>query len=69
MAVILQVSGVGERLYDTMHKWMGGISGGLAIGTVLICTIIAAATGLGGTGTVMMGLLAFPEISLFFVAS
>ena len=62
MAVILQVSGVGERLYDTMHKWMGGISGGLAIGTVLICTIIAAATGLGGTGTVMMGLLAFPEM-------
>ncbi|MCX5822748.1 MAG: TRAP transporter large permease subunit [Deltaproteobacteria bacterium] len=62
MAVVLQVSGVGERLYDTMHKWMGGIRGGLAIGTVLICTIIAAATGLGGTGTVMMGLLAYPEM-------
>jgi tripartite ATP-independent transporter DctM subunit len=62
MAVILQVAGVGERLYDAMHKWMGGIKGGLAIGTVIICTIIAAATGLGGTGTVMMGLLAFPEM-------
>ncbi len=62
MAVILQVSGVGERLYDSMHKWMGGVRGGLAIGTVIICTIIAAATGLGGTGTVMMGLLAFPEM-------
>ncbi len=62
MAVILQVSGVGERLYDTMHKWMGGVRGGLAIGTVVICTVIAAATGLGGTGTVMMGLLAFPEM-------
>jgi tripartite ATP-independent transporter DctM subunit len=62
MAVILQVSGVGERLYDTMHKWMGGIRGGLAIGTVMVCTVIAAATGLGGTGTVMMGLLAFPEM-------
>ncbi|HOG18440.1 MAG TPA: TRAP transporter large permease subunit [Syntrophales bacterium] len=62
MAVILQVAGVGERLYDTMHKWMGGVRGGLAIGTVIICTVIAAATGLGGTGTVMMGLLAFPEM-------
>ena len=62
MAVILQVAGVGERLYDTMHKWMGGVRGGLAMGTVVICTVIAAATGLGGTGTVMMGLLAFPEM-------
>jgi len=62
MAVILQVSGTGERLYNAMHKWMGGLRGGLAIGTVIVCTIIAAATGLGGTGTVMMGLLAFPEM-------
>lgn len=62
MAVILQVSGVGERLYETMYKWMAGIRGGLAIGTVLVCTVIAAATGLGGTGTVMMGLLAYPEM-------
>lgn len=62
MAVILQVSGVGENLYETMHKWMAGVRGGLAIGTVIVCTIIAAATGLGGTGTVMMGLLAYPEM-------
>lgn len=62
MAVTLQLSGVGEDLYQTMHMWMGGIRGGLAIGTVVVCTVIAAATGLGGTGTVIMGLLAFPEM-------
>jgi len=62
MAAVLQVVGVGERLYDAMYKWMAGLKGGLAIGTVLICTVIAATTGLGGTGTIMMGLLAYPEM-------
>jgi tripartite ATP-independent transporter DctM subunit len=62
MAAVLQVSGVGERLYDAMYKWMAGLKGGLAIGTVIICTIVAATTGLGGTGTIMMGLLAYPEM-------
>ena len=62
MAAVFQVSGVGDRMYDTMHKWMAGLRGGLAIGTVLICTLIAALTGLGGTGTVIMGMLAYPEM-------
>ena len=62
MAALLQVAGIGERLYDTMHKWMSGLRGGLAIGTVIICTLVAATTGLGGTGTIMMGLLAYPEM-------
>jgi len=62
MASVLQVSGLGTAMYSTMHKWMAGLKGGLAMGTVAICTLIAAMTGLGGTGTVMMGLLAYPEM-------
>src|SRR4030065_2225136 len=61
MAAVFQVSGVGDRMYGTMYKWMAGLKGGLAIGTVAICTVLAAMTGLGGTGTVTMGLLAFQE--------
>jgi tripartite ATP-independent transporter DctM subunit len=61
-AALLQESGVGEGLYDVMYKWMAGLRGGLAIGTILICTVIAATTGLGGTGTILMGLLAYPEM-------
>jgi len=38
------------------------LRGGLAIGTVAICTVVAAITGLGGTGTITMGLLAYPEM-------
>jgi len=62
MAAVFQVSGIGDRMYGTMYKWMAGLRGGLAIGTVAICTVIAAMTGLGGTGTVTMGLLAYPEM-------
>ncbi len=62
MAVVLEVSGIGGALYDTMYKWMGPINGGLAVGTVLASTIIAAMTGIGGTAVVIMGLLALPEM-------
>lgn len=62
MAAVLQVSGIGTALYDMMYKWMAGLRGGLAIGTVFICTVIAAMTGLAGTGTIIMGILAYPEM-------
>lgn len=62
MAALFLVSGIGERMYDAMYKWMAGVKGGLAIGTVLICTLVAAITGVVATGTVLMGLLAYPEM-------
>jgi tripartite ATP-independent transporter DctM subunit len=62
MASILEISGIGVRMYDMMYKWMAGIKGGLAMGTVVICTLIAAMTGLSGTGTLIMGMLAYPEM-------
>jgi tripartite ATP-independent transporter DctM subunit len=62
MAGMLQSSGIGDRLYETMYKWMAGLRGGLAIGTVFICTLIDAMTGLTGTGTLVMGVLAYPEM-------
>ena len=62
MANVFEVSGIGGRMYDAMYKWMAGLRGGLAIGTVLICTLIAAITGLAATGTVIGGLLAYPEM-------
>jgi len=62
MGNILSVSGLAENLYATAHKWAGGIRGGLAIGTVLICTIFAAMTGISGAATVTMGLIALPAM-------
>jgi tripartite ATP-independent transporter DctM subunit len=62
MSVIIEFSGIASALYDTMYKWFGPLRGGLAIGTVVICTIIAAMTGLGATGVVTMGVIALPEM-------
>lgn len=62
MAAILETSGIASAMYEMMYKWFGGLRGGLAIGTIVICTIIAAMTGIGATGVVMMGLLAYPEM-------
>lgn len=62
MATLLQYSGLASALYETMYKWFAGLRGGLAIGTIALCTMIAAMTGLGGTGVVTIGYMGFPEM-------
>jgi len=62
MALILERSGVAHDLYRMMHLWWGGIRGGLAIGTVLICTIFAAMSGISGAAVVTMGTIALPQM-------
>ena len=62
MGLVLQKSGLAGALYDTVHKWAGGIRGGLAIGTVVICMLFAAMTGTSGGATVSMGVLALPSM-------
>lgn len=62
MATVLQYSGIGSRMYATMYKCFSGLRGGLAIGTVAMCTLIAAMTGVASTGVVTIGILAYPEM-------
>ena len=62
MANILERSGVADALYDTAYKWMGNLPGGLAMGTVIICTIFAAMAGISGAATVTMGIIALPSM-------
>lgn len=62
MAMLLERSGVAEDLYVMMHNWMGPLAGGLAIGTVIICTIFAAMAGISGAATVSMGIIALPQM-------
>ena len=62
MAVILQRSGVIEDLFDVMRMWFGPLHGGLAIGTVVICTLMAAMTGIVGAAVATMGILALPAM-------
>jgi tripartite ATP-independent transporter DctM subunit len=62
MAIMLQRAGIAEALFSAIHRWMGPVRGGLAIGTVIICTIFAAMSGISAVGTVTMGLIALPEM-------
>ena len=62
MAHMLQHSGIADELYGAVHLWMGGLRGGLAMGTVLICTLFAAMSGISGAATVAMGLIALPAM-------
>ena len=62
MAGVLRISGMGAGLYDAFWKWFAGLRGGLAAATVGVSTLLAATTGSGSTATVMMGMIAYPEM-------
>ena len=62
MAMLLERSGVAQDLYRMMHVWFGGFRGGLAIGTVAICAIFAAMSGISGAAVVTMGTIALPRM-------
>lgn len=62
MGNMIERSGVAGKLFGALHIWLGGLKGGLALTTVIICTIFAAATGIIGASVTAMGLLALPEM-------
>ncbi|MFV0281078.1 MAG: TRAP transporter large permease subunit [Rhodoblastus sp.] len=62
MAMLLEKSGVAQDLYRMMHVWFGAFRGGLAIGTVAICAIFAAMSGISGAAVVTMGTIALPRM-------
>lgn len=62
MGIVLQKSGIGEELFDMVYRLMGGVSGGLALGVVVICALFAAMVGLSGPATIAMGLIALPTM-------
>lgn len=62
MGNMIERSGTAGKLFGALHIWVGGLRGGLALATVVICTIFAAATGIIGASVTAMGLLALPEM-------
>jgi tripartite ATP-independent transporter DctM subunit len=62
MGMVLEQSGISTSLYEMMYRWFGGIRGGLAVGTVIICMLFAAMCGVSGAATVSMGLIALPSM-------
>ena len=62
MGVMVEKSGITEKLYGGLHLWFGGIRGGLAISTILVGTILAACVGIIGASVITIGLIAIPSM-------
>ncbi|UWP88353.1 TRAP transporter large permease subunit [Aliiroseovarius crassostreae] len=62
MGLVLQRSGITDDLFEMIHKLMGRLPGGLGIGTVIICALIAAMAGVSGAATVSLGIIALPAM-------
>jgi tripartite ATP-independent transporter DctM subunit len=60
MGIILQKTGLAERLLESMGLLFGEIRGGVAISTVLVGTLLAASTGVVGASVVAMGVISLP---------
>lgn len=62
MGSMLERSGIAERLFEAVHMWTRRLPGGLAIGTIIMCVIFAASTGVIGATETVVGLLAIPPM-------
>ncbi len=62
MGIIIEKSGIAMRLFDAMYIIFGRLRGGLAVATVVTCTIFATATGVVGASVVAMGIIALPAM-------
>ncbi|MFN3985555.1 MAG: TRAP transporter large permease subunit [Rhodocyclaceae bacterium] len=65
MGAILERSGIALRLYHTMQLWMGRLPGGLAVATIAMGALFAAAAGVVGAVEIMIGLMAIPAMQRY----
>mgnify|MGYP001255539403 FL=1 len=62
MGSMLERSGIAEQLFNAIHIWTKRLPGGLAVGTVIMCILFAASTGVIGATETVVGLLAIPAM-------
>jgi C4-dicarboxylate transporter DctM subunit len=55
-------SGISKDLYDSVHKWLGQLRGGLAMATVGACAGFAALSGSSLATAATMGTVSLPEM-------
>ena len=60
MGFILESCGVTEKLFSSLHGLLGPIKGGLALATIVICTMFAACTGVIAASIITMGVIGLP---------
>ncbi len=62
MGYVLSESRIADDLYRMFHVWMGGLKGGLAIGTIGLMVLISAMNGLSVAGMAIGATIALPEL-------
>jgi len=62
MGYILSESKIADDLYRMFHVWMGGLHGGLAIGTIGLMVLVSAMNGLSVAGMAIGATIALPEL-------
>ena len=62
MGLLLDKSGVAEKIFQSLYEVFGPIRGGLAIATVVTCAVFASCTGVIAATVATMTLLAVPPM-------
>ena len=62
MASILDRSGIARDLFNAMRMVAGNLRGGVAVQTLIVAVFLAAMSGIIGGETVLLGLLALPQM-------
>ncbi|OPY88705.1 MAG: Sialic acid TRAP transporter permease protein SiaT [Smithella sp. PtaU1.Bin162] len=62
MGVSISSSGVAERSFIVLQRWMSSIRGGLAIATITLAIVFAACVGVVGASVTAIGILAIPAM-------
>lgn len=62
IGMMLERSGIAERLLITMGRLFGSLRGGLGFSVVIVGALLAASTGVVGATVVTMGLLSLPAM-------
>lgn len=62
MGIMLEKSGIAEKLLETMAFLFGRLRGGLAISVIVVGALLAASTGVVGATVITMGLISLPTM-------
>ncbi len=62
MGTILGGTGIAEMLFDGIYRLFGPVRGGLLVAVDLICTLLAACTGVAAGPVATMALIALPKM-------
>ncbi|WP_168012659.1 TRAP transporter large permease [Halomonas salinarum] len=60
MGIMLDQSGIAEKLMNNMVKLFGAVRGGYAVTVIVIGVLLAATTGIIGASVVLLGMLSLP---------